>query len=316
MHCNEVKPIRYAVLIVNYNSADHAERAVRSVLRHARTQEILVQIVDNGSEPNDRRQLRGLAGAQVQVHELHKNLGFARGNNEAVRIVECTHAPQFIVFMNPDVEITSDGTIEELIADIVESDVGTVGSQPLVWDPRKAECAADQVTVRRLPSLWDLVVCESVLLRPVFRATFDKYTMADSKPHRGLVPFEVPSGAFFVIEHAAFREVSGFYDGTFLYGEELFLAAELRSRGWRFVFDPGVRVVHFQGSSTGFKRGWPRRSMFVHHCRSIRAFARMRLGCSEGGAAMLRIAMEVGFLCRMADAAMSRIPGIGYGPPR
>jgi N-acetylglucosaminyl-diphospho-decaprenol L-rhamnosyltransferase len=315
MDTSEVKRIRYAVLIVNYNSADHAGRAVRSVLRHARTEEMLVQIVDNDSEPNDRKTLRALAGPHVQVHELRRNLGFARGNNEAVKIMQRTHLPEFIVFMNPDVEIISDGTIEDLIADIMNSGVGIIGSQPLVWNPSKAESAAAQVSGRRFPSLWDLVICESLFLRLIFRAKFGRYIMADSKPHCGLIPCEVPSGAFFVITHSAFGEVSGFYDGTFLYGEELFLAAGLRLRGWRFVFDSNIRVVHFQGSSTGFKRGWPRRRMFVHHCRSLCAFARTRLRCSEGGAAMLRIAMEVGFLCRLVDAAMSRIRDIGYGPP-
>ena len=297
----------YGVIIVNYNSAQHVKRAVQSVLRYACTDDVRIQIVDNASESADRYELRVLAGEQVFVDEMRSNLGFARGNNEGVALLESRYKPDYLVFMNPDVEILSTGTIESLISTIVNSGPAVVGSQPLIWDARRVEAAEEQITIRRVPLYWDLIVTESLLLRTVFRRTYDCYSMADCRPYRRHVRFEVPSGAFFVIDRIAFHEVGGFDGRTFLYGEELFLGAKLKSRGWGFVLDPALRVGHTQGSSTGFSRRSPRRSMFNHHRRSTCLFARSHLGCSSIGSAFLRVAMEVGFLCRMADFAVAAI---------
>ncbi len=297
--------IRCGILIVNYNSAKHVQRAVQSVLRHTCMESVRVQIVDNASGAEDREQLGMLSGEQVYVDELHSNLGFARGNNAAVRLLESRHTPDYLLFMNPDVEILSAGTIEGLLAAIANSDPGIVGSQPLVWDPRKAETAADQIMIRRVPLYWDLVVAESLLLRPIFPRKFARFIMADVRPYCGLVPFEVPSGAFFAIDRTAFHEVGGWDDRTFLYGEELFLGAKLKSRGWRFVLDAQLCVAHLQGSSAGFSRRFPRRSMFNHHRRSTCLFARSQLGCSRVASAFLQVVMEIGFVCRVLDFALA-----------
>ena len=288
---------RYAVLIVSYNTASYVAKAVESVLRCATSSDFMIIVIDNASTEPDRELLRKINHSKVRIAELDQNGGFAVGYNAAARLAEETFKPEFLVVMNPDIEIVDRGSIEPLIGRIREE--GVVGAQPLIHSYRLPGSAVEQPAIRRIPDVLDLVISESVVLRYLFRKRFNKYLMQDAKPYGRNTRFFVPSGAFFVIRAQEFFEVGGFDEHTFLYAEELILGKKLERRNSQFTFEPTVTVRHYQGAATGFERWKPNRRMYRFRRDSQTYYVRKYMGGGQIQQSLLCAAMEFGYFVRV-----------------
>jgi GT2 family glycosyltransferase len=288
---------RYAVLVVNFNTARFVARAVDSLLKCATSEDYMVIVVDNASTDADRALLKRILHPKVQLVWLDRNNGFAAGYNTAARLAEESVKPAFLVIMNPDIEVVQRGSIEALINCIEEQAVA--GVQPLIHSYRLPGSASQQPAIRRIPSVWDLVIAESIVLRYVFRDRFNSYLMRDSEPHGTNTRFYVPSGAFFVMRAGEFFEIGGFDEGTFLYAEELILGKKLERRKREFAFEPNVTVRHFQGAATGFERWKPNRRMYCHRRDSQMYYLRHYADGNWLQRFSLYVAMEFGYLVRL-----------------
>lgn len=288
----------YSVLILNYNTAAFARRAIQSLLETAQTDGFTIQLVDNASSLHDQQLLLEIQHPKLFTILSPQNKGFATGYNMAARAALLRDDPAYLVIMNPDIELTQPGTIEHLVDHLQTLGHPIVGAQPLVWDYRFAKSAESNLAIRRVPSYWDLVITESVLLRYVFARRFRRFTMKDAHLDHSPTIFEVPSGAFFVIDARVFAELNGFDEATFLYGEEFILGKRLKDRGLQFVLVPTVSVKHYQGASTRFEYQTPSRSMYKHRMESDLYYAREYLGAGPILLIGLRLAAEIGFWIR------------------
>lgn len=291
------EPARYAVLIVNYNTAGFVTTAVESVLRSATSDDFIICVVDNASGEADRAMLRKVDHRKVRIAELDENGGFAKGYNFAARLAEKIFSPEFLVIMNPDIEIVDGGSIETLIGGIREE--GVAGAQPLIHNYRSTQSLAEQPATRRIPDVMDLVISESIFLRYIFRKRFKNFLMQDAKPKGRNTRFFVPSGAFFVIRAEQFFAVGGFDERTFLYAEELILGKKMERRNAQFSFDSRVTVRHFQGAATKFERWKPNRRMYRFRRDSQIYYVREYTGGGWMQQLSLYVAMEFGYLVRV-----------------
>jgi GT2 family glycosyltransferase len=274
-------------------------KAVESILKCATSDDFMISIIDNASAEPDRALLRKISHSKIRITELGHNGGFAVGYNAAARLAQDTFKPEFLVVMNPDVEIVEKGSIETLIRLIREEGNHVVGAQPLIHNYRLPGSANEQSVIRRIPDVWDLVISESIVLRYVFRNRFKRFLMQDAKPYGRETRFFVPSGAFFVIRAHEFFEIGGFDERTFLYAEELILGKKLERRNSQFSFDNTVTVRHFQGAATGFERWRPNRRMYNYRRASQMFYVREYLGGNWLQQYSLYAAMEFGYLFRI-----------------
>src|SRR5437773_861948 len=86
-----------AVVIVNWNGARFIARCVESLLRQSRKPERII-VVDNASTDTSREILQGF-GDRIRLIRADTNLGFAAGNNAALRELgdfDC------VALLNPD----------------------------------------------------------------------------------------------------------------------------------------------------------------------------------------------------------------------
>ena len=127
------------VFILNYNGAHFLSRCLESVLA-SRTDGISLSVVvaDNGSTDNSADVVRQYPDAQWLP--LGGNLGYVRGNNEAVRLRLAARAaqnlpqPNVLIFLNNDVEVAKDWLVS-LLSPIAHDDIGIVGAKSLFLDP-------------------------------------------------------------------------------------------------------------------------------------------------------------------------------------
>ena len=294
--------MRYAVLIVNYRCADRARNAVESVIANATEDIFGVVVVDNSAGGDAHQSVGKIRDGHVHVVEADTNLGFGAANNLAAKAAQERWRPDYFVIMNPDVEIEQPGTVERLL-DTIAGDPCSVGAQPLVWNSRVPGPPSSHVQVRSLPTYADILICESIVLRSIFRAAFRRYIMADKVPYSDVLQFQVPSGAFFVISATVFLSIGGFDDAMFLYGEEFVIGKKVHDIGKWFVLNPHLRVRHYQGASTGFEYRSAKWDMYRHRLSSNLYYCRNYLSASRTQCLVLLCCMVVSYGLRFVYQA-------------
>ena len=251
-----MKKIRYAVIILNYNTAEDCYLAVESIRKAATCKEYRICIVDGGSTKEDEKsKLKKLEAEDVEVLLLDNNVGYAKGNNEGIKYLSDKYDFQYTVIMNPDVIIEEVGTIEGLIESLCRRGESVVGAQPLVAGMDTDIPADMQVNIRKVFTYSDMLINSSWILKRIFKNRYKGSLYLQERPYTKEILFEVPSGAFFVIKTDVFKQIGFFDEETFLYGEELILGYKLKQMGKKFVLVPKFKVLHYQGKSTQAHKG-------------------------------------------------------------
>ena len=92
-----------SIIIVNWNVKPLLERCVDSICKYAKGLDYEVIIVDNASQDDSREYLKRLGRSKERFKVIlnKENLGFAKANNQALKIAQ----GHFILLLNPDTEV-------------------------------------------------------------------------------------------------------------------------------------------------------------------------------------------------------------------
>jgi GT2 family glycosyltransferase len=248
-----------AVQVVNYRTRRYLERCVKTVVSdlegtgpaHPGYE---VNLLDNASgEDLDEVAQRFPA---AQAFSAPDNLGFGGGHN---LLAGKTEAP-YLLILNPDVEITSSGTIARLL-DVVAG------------DPRVKAAGPKLLTPDGHPQPYDHGRLHGARAAIALKGGHSYWRATDVRQEVAWV-----SGGAMMVERAAFTAVGGFDEKLFLYKEDEDLCLRLREAGGAIVYDPGVAMCHhgsvvadreseLAGASSYFF------AKHFRHRRSRRAFA-------------------------------------------
>jgi glycosyltransferase involved in cell wall biosynthesis/GT2 family glycosyltransferase len=259
-----VTPIDTDIVIVTFNSADHLPACLAAIADHSQ-----VIVIDNGSS-DDSPDLAEAMGCRVVRN--HINLGFARAVNQALAL---TAAP-LVLLLNPDAVLMHD-TLDHLQAALVDPTVAIAGGRLLQEDGR------DQQPWWPFPSAGGTWL-EAFMLR---RSTWQPNTKTTACD----VDFVV--GACLLMRRDVVRQLGGFDERFWLYGEEADLCKRVCSAGLRVRFVPEAITHHVGGASseslgaavsTHFARGTER---FVLHHQGRAALLSHRVGALVGSALRL-----------------------------
>lgn len=265
---------RCSVVLLNWNSGELGARAAASV--RAQTVPCELVVVDNASTDDSLDRILALTEPDRLILE-RSNLGFATGMDHGIA---ATRTP-YVLPLNCDAVLDPD-YVERLVAVLdAEPDVAVAGGAVRLVDSLDPGAAVDRIDgpleitlttrTRRLPTD---VACDCDKVNgacPVQRrAALDQVV-----DRRGAGPFD-PS-----------------YD---TYGEDIDLALELASLGWRIRYEPGAGAAHLRSFSsarrTADKRGRLRVNVLRNRHRNI---ARHRRGATRVAATVVALAQDVGF---------------------
>ncbi len=233
--------ILVSVAIVNYNGGPRVVEAAQRVLASNAPLELVV--ADNGSRDTSLAELRTLTSrfANVRLLELGENRGFASACNAALG----ESRGEWLLVLNPDCMVEPD-TLQGMIATLGRyPDVGMAGCLILGEDGKEQRgCRRD------LPRLGSGLATALTLKRGrggggEHRRSINRHLQP--LPDR---PTEVEaiSGAFMLIRRTAWREVGPLDEGYFLHCEDLDWCRRFLDHGWKVLFVPAMRVVHYQGT--------------------------------------------------------------------
>ncbi len=278
------KRIDYAIIIVNYNSAQDTLLAIKSIEANT-AKDYCICVVDNlSSNADDVNYLR----ENIQKYKnclfyvAPRNGGYAYGNNYGVKQVLEQYDVDFIVIMNPDVEIPEFGVIDKLVDKLNDLSTQYAGVQPWHYVPHEKDTPPNMYKAfRKVFNYTDVVCTHLKLLRPLFRRRVRDLVYEEERPYNEEMDFEVPSGAFFVIKTDSFCDVGMFDERTFLYAEEYILGYKIKEKGLKFRLIPDLYIIHEGGKSTGFIYSSPKWKMIKYSMQAMEVYLKYYLHCNH-----------------------------------
>ncbi|MDH3392625.1 MAG: glycosyltransferase family 2 protein [Desulfobulbaceae bacterium] len=205
-----------SVIIVNYNTADHLERCLPSLLaQQGPSFEIL--IVDNASQDESVAMIKSKF-PMVTLITSPQNLGFAKANNLALKQA----GGQYIYFLNPDTEVTNNTFAAMQSFMDSNPSIGMAGTA--IYYPDKTPQSSVEL---RYPG--------------------QRYTRGELDGLPGRIAWLL--GASLIVRSEVIKKIGGFSEDYFLYGEDIDLGLTVRKEGWELGFIPEAKIVHWEGQS-------------------------------------------------------------------
>ncbi len=250
-----------AIITVSYNTRALLAQCLQSVAAGLEYSRLTGQIwvVDNASTDGSAQMVRQRF-PQVRLVAHHENLGFAAGNNLALRTMGLggDTMPRHILFLNPDTRVVGNA-LGAMVRFLDASPVAGAAGARLVHDD-----GSFQHSAFAFPGLVQIFLD----FYPLHHRLLD--SRLNGRYPRRLYdagqPFSVdhPLGAALMVRGEALAQVSGFDERFFMYCEEIDLCRRIKALGWEIYCVPEAEIVHLVAQSTRQSRD----RMFVALWRS------------------------------------------------
>ena len=260
------------VLIVNWNVRDLLRDCLNSVFGDLATSDLEAEVwtVDNASHDGSPEMLRA-DFSQVCLLASQENLGFAGGNNLALRQLNATDPPRYTLLLNPDT-IVHPGALRTLV-DFMEDHpgVGVAGARLFYGD------GSFQHSAFGFPGLWqilfDLYPLPGRLYPSRLNGRYPRQWYERGDPF----PVDHPLGAAMLVRWHVIRQV-GFFDQEFhMYCEEIDWCMRIKRNGWKIYCVPQAEITHYEGQSArqirseSFANLWrSRRRLYDKHYNPVK----------------------------------------------
>jgi hypothetical protein len=167
------------------------------------------------------------------------NVGFPLGNN--IGLAEANG--RYLLLLNPDTEIVSDALSTMVAYLAANPDVGVVGGQLLNPD------GTVQSSRRRFPTT-ATAFFESTWLQPFAPKSILRRYYAEDIGDGETADVDWVKGACLMTRRTILEQVGPLDADYFMYSEELDWCRRIKTAGWRVVYLPQAKIIHFEGKSS------------------------------------------------------------------
>jgi GT2 family glycosyltransferase len=249
-----------AIIIVNWNVQDMLAACLRTVQADLNADELSAQIwvVDNASTDDSVALLRR-DFPKVHLIASKKNLGFAGGNNAALRAIGFVdperidpnkdtgraNLPEAVLLINPDTEVHP-GALRVLYDFLKNNPQAGIAGARLFNDD-----GSFQHSGFAFPGLWQLAIELLPLPGRLIESRLNgRYPRSRYESDR---PFRIghPLGAAMCVRREAIQNVGLLDERYHMYVEEIDWSKRIVSAGWQAYCAPQAKITHFGGQSTG-----------------------------------------------------------------
>jgi GT2 family glycosyltransferase len=246
---------KVAVIIVTYDGARFIDGCFGTLARMDRGGfEVSTFVIDNASKDDTVARLK--AYPWITLIESDRNLGFAGGNNLAMRRA-LDSGCEFVYLLNHDTEVEPDFLVQAVRAAESDRRIGSVQSL-LLLSPEK-----------------DLVNSAGNAVHFLgFGYCLGYRDRASSVPREGFPEIAYASGAGVLLRASALRKVGLFDDEFFMYHEDLDLGWRIRLAGMKNVLASRSVVYHkYEFSRSIGKYYYMERNRWLVFFRNFRAWS-------------------------------------------
>lgn len=232
--------MQLSIIIVNYNVKYFLEQCLCSVTKACANIEAEIFVVDNNSTDGSKK-FFGTRFPQVQFTWKNENAGFAKANNEALKLAK----GERILFLNPDTILPEDCLEKCLQFFQQQNNIGALGVKMI-------DGAGNFLpeSKRGFPSAFTSF-CKMTGLTSLFPQSklLAKYYLGHL-PEDKSNEVDVLSGAFMMIDKKVLDTVGGFDEDYFMYAEDIDLSYRIQKAGYKNFYFADTAIIHFKGEST------------------------------------------------------------------
>jgi len=237
------KEPRLSIIIVNYNTGRLLERSLFSIFENVSDLEVEVFVVDNASSDNSMQVISKFQPA-VEVIANRENLGFTKGNNEALK----RSRGEYVLFLNPDTELMPEALARML--GFMEANRRVGFAVPKIYLP---DGKVQEDSIGPFPCILHVLFYWSSLgsIFPRLKERlFRKYSLTNEA-------FKVDWGtaACLMGRREILERLGGFDENYFMYCEDVDLCYRARKMGVETYFYPGAEILHHRGKSHHNQKG-------------------------------------------------------------
>ena len=218
---------KVSIVIPVYNQIHYTYACLLSILEHTKDVSYEVIIADDVS--TDATAELSKYAENLVICRNAVNQGFLRNCNQAAKSAR----GKYVMFLNNDTQVTP-GWLSSLV-NLIESDptIGMVGSKLVYPDGRLQEAGG---IIWSDGSGWN----------------YGRLDDPDKAEYNYVKDVDYISGAAILLSNDLWKQIGGF-DERFApaYCEDSDLAFEVRKAGYRVVYQPLSKVIHFEGVSNG-----------------------------------------------------------------
>lgn len=231
---------KISIIIVSYKVRDLLEKCLNSIEKYRGGLSLEIFVVDNASGDGTAEMVKKKF-PQVKLIASDKNLGFARANNLALKQA----TGEYVLLLNPDTEIFADTLSESLAAFKRHPDCGVLGVHMIYPD------GSPQPSVRRLPTVWPILLM-LLKLPKIFPhlKSVDRYLASDFDYEKEQEAEQV-MGAYMLIPQAVTSKVGLLDERFFVWFEEVDFCRRVRQAGYKVIYTPATKIIHWGGKSFG-----------------------------------------------------------------
>jgi len=227
-----------SIVIVSWNTKELLKKCLTSIYHNQGDLKLEVLVVDNNSGDQTVDMIK-TDFPQVTLIANQVNLGFATGNNQAIKRAK----GEYILLLNPDTEII-DSALQKSVNFFKETKgVGILGCQ--ILNPDKTI----QPSVRRFPTWFPLFLIFLKLpkLFPHLKAV-EHYLATDFNYAQNQIVAQV-MGAFMLTKKTILDQIGLLDESFFIWFEEVDLCRRAQQNGYRVYYFKDAQIIHSGGQS-------------------------------------------------------------------
>jgi GT2 family glycosyltransferase len=221
--------IELSIIIVTYNCEKYIKNCLDSILKYCSDVNYELIVFDNDSNDNTINIIES-DYTKVKLIRSQSNLGFAKGNNEAVNVSK----GKYILLLNHDTILLNN--ISKALK-IVEKDdkIGALGIKMLNQNK------IYESSVGKFPTPFKLIKFS------LFNEKSAEFISGNFNSPETLRKVDWITGAFLLTRKKYWDEVEGLDEKYFMYVEDVDFCKKINLIGKQVVFLPSLSFIHFIG---------------------------------------------------------------------
>ncbi|MCX6799992.1 MAG: glycosyltransferase family 2 protein [Candidatus Falkowbacteria bacterium] len=228
--------IDISIIIVSWNVCDRLQENLKALFENCRDIEFEVFIVDNNSH-DDTVLMIEKNYPLVKIIKNDKNLGFARANNQGIKLAQ----GRYILLLNPDMR-TELNTVKCMVEWMDNNPKAGVAGCHLIDENGKTI-----KHIRRFPMMSDQL---AVILKipHLYPKVLNQYLCMDFDYTKEQEVDQV-RGSFFMIRKEVIKKIGGLDERYFIWFEEVDYCRQVKLAGWKVMYTPAAQCIDYVGQS-------------------------------------------------------------------
>lgn len=233
-----------SVIIVSYNTCQLTIQTLDSIYKNKVNFSLETFVVDNNSNDGSVNKIKKLFPHVILLPEKN-NLGFAKANNKAIRKAK----GKYILLLNSDTVV-----IEECLEKCLNymdknKDIGALGCKVVLPDG-----SLDKACKRSFPtpenSFYHAIGLAKLFPKSKKFGSYNLTYLDEDQIHE----VDCLVGAFMMVRREVIEQVGLLDEKYFMYGEDIDWCYRIKKAGWKIVYYPEAKIIHYKGSSSKKKK--------------------------------------------------------------